>query len=438
VELTRRSVLMGSGALLLAGCADGQAGRQAGPSPATSATTTGPNIVRQRTGNVVLPAHVESLTQQLNDAWATGDPDRVMSLVRGTGRGRRTAARALELRMRNFERLGMVEGRWYAGLPTERTRNASGGAVRYQADLVFAHQVEGCDPRPVVETSPAEFRKTSPDAPLELLQLGTPSSQFSPSFWDVAEIDVIATEHAWVAYRLADAGAARRLAPAIERGAARALATVPGHEGMSKIFYALTWPEVDGRLYGGVAVGDADAHAYYHPFLDPETLAAGQEKPAVEGDAPRATGRAGLHRSSWSRPDFEDVACHEAVHILANQWHSDLAFTPTWVVEGYAGWATDGGERLMATGGGLIRSHFPQFLRIATGSHADFHEVPSSVRLANYRCAAAVFACVEATRGAEAAHRVAQAFYTDPQRTQKLIGTTQDRLLADTQKWLGA
>src|SRR5690606_2287467 len=131
------------------------------------------------------------------------------------------------------------------------TRNAAGGAVEYDGDLVFAHQVEGCDAQQVVESYRATFRKKSEDAPLELLHLGDAEATFDPSIWDVAAVDVIETKHAWIVFREQDAARAKAFSGRIEAGARRAFDLMPRPKGVDKVFYTLTWPKIDGKLYGG-------------------------------------------------------------------------------------------------------------------------------------------------------------------------------------------
>ncbi len=433
-------MLLGSGAVLLTGCADGKAGPEAGPStPTATATATGPNIVKQRTGTVVLPEQTSALSAQLTEATSSADVQQLMDLIQRPRWDRKKIRTFWERRLRNFERLGFVDSRWYVGVPTDRTRNAAGGLVKYSGELVFAHTVQGCDAREVVETFDADFRMSSPEAPLELMHLGGSNADFAPSIWDVAEVDAIETEHARIVFGLGDAAVARSRADEIEEGARRAFDRIPNPRGVEKVLYALTWPEIDGQLYGGVAVGEADAHAYYHPFLDPATLATGQRKRADDADLPLATGRVGMHRSSLARRDFVDVACHEAVHVLACQWQDRSGHVP-WATEGYAKWAEGGGAALMARWSGLIRSGFATFARTAPLGYAEFHDVPPAVESANYLCAGAVYAYLEETRGAEAAHALAAAYYRHQDRADaaKEFGTSERDLIAAARKWAGA
>jgi hypothetical protein len=342
-------------------------------------------------------------------------------------------------RLDNFDRLGFVDGQWYVGVPGGRTRNAAGGLVEYSGDLVFAHTIKGCDGQQVVESMPADFRKKSEKAPLELTHVGDVEAYFDPSIWDVAEIDAIETDHAHIVFRRKDAGRAKSHAARIEAGAKRALALVPRPKGVDKIFYALTWPAIDGKLWGGVAVGDADAHAYYHPFLDPSELAKGQKKVAGNKGLPLATGRVGLHEASFNRPDFEDVACHEGTHVLAEQWRSTEADTPTWAVEGFAEWAArrPGSGRLLARDGGRIRSAFGEFQSVVPKGYKAFHA--SSLEYEFYQCSAAVYEYLDQEEGRDAVFETARAYYSHNRAgAAKMLGRSEKELLAATRKWLKA
>ena len=146
-------------------------------------------------------------------------------------------------------------GEWYVGVPSGRTRNASGGLVEYGGTLVFAHRVKGCDGQQVVESFNTDFRKKSTTAPLEIVNVGQVEQYFDPSIWDVAEVDAIETQHARIVFRLQDADRAKASAKRIEAGAERAFGIMPRPKGVDKVFYGLTWPKVDGELWGGVGLG---------------------------------------------------------------------------------------------------------------------------------------------------------------------------------------
>ncbi|MET1039366.1 MAG: hypothetical protein ABW075_13915 [Aeromicrobium sp.] len=425
--------MLGSAGLILAGCGGG--GTTSKPAP--KATSSGPNIVKPKTGNVVTEADVAALRDRLNAAMGSGDVKQLVAVIDPEDFDLENFEKRWGRRMENFERLGFIDGEWYVGLPGGRTRNAAGGLVEYSGELVFAHTVKGCDGQQVVENMNANFRKKSEAAPLELLHVGEIDENFDPSLWDVADVDAIETKHAWVVFRTSDAKRAKAYADRIEAGAARAFGIMPRPQGVDKVFYGLTWPAIDGKLWGGVAVGDADAHAYYHPFLDPAELANGQKSAASRTGLPLATGRVGLHESSLARPDFEDVACHEAVHVLADQWRVSGA-APTWVVEGLAMWGESGSGGLMARDGGRIRSTFGQFQSVALKGYDEFHQ--SSLEYEFYACSAAVYAYLEQDGGRDAVFETAAAFYGAETREDgaKALGRSEKDLLAATRKWLGA
>lgn len=428
-HVERRTLLLGSAAgLLLAGCGGG------GAKPDADKTSSGPNIVKPRTGNVVTEADTVALRDRLNQAYRSGDHRAMTALVDGDDYAVKDLEKRWRRRFDNFERLGFIEGEWYVGVPSGRTRNASGGLVEYTGTLVFAHTVKGCDGQQVVEPTRAEFRKKAKDAPLELTSIGQVQATYDPSIWDVAEVDVIETPHAWIVFRLQDRKRAETFADRIEAGAKRAFDLVPRPKGVDKVFYALTWPSVDGKLYGGVGIGEADAHAYLHPFVDPDELARGQKKRVRTKGLPHATGRVGLHESSFARSDFADVACHEAVHVLANQWYGSGA--PTWAVEGLAEWGESGSQRLLAEEGGRIRAAFSAFEKVAPKEYDDFHSSPMEGDF--YQCAAAVYACIEDTRGRDAVFETAKAFYERGRfEAADTLGRTEKQLIAETRKWLG-
>jgi hypothetical protein len=430
-SLDRRTLLVGSAGLFLAACSSGE-----GTPDATS--TKGPKIFRPEAGNTVTPDDAKALADRLNRAFATGDVEKLLGVIDGEDYALEDVRERWSRRFDNFERLGFVEGQWYVGVPGGRTRNGAGGLVEYSGDLVFAHQVEGADGQQVVETYGADFRKAKEGAPLQLLRIGEPEESYDPSFWDVADIDAIETKHTYLAFRTKDAATAKRISAAVERGAARAFDLMPRPKGVDKVFYALTWPSVDGKLWGGVAVGEADAHAYYHPFVDPQALAKGQKTPSGAKGLPLGTGRVGMHQSSLSRPDFEDVCCHEGVHVLANQWLAGGG-APTWVAEGLAAWGERGTRRLLAEEGGRVRGHFARFVdTVPKGSDAFYSKDPAT-RYANYVTAASVFAYLDAERGRSSVFDEAEHYYgTGASASEAQVdGRTRD-LLAATRRWLGA
>jgi hypothetical protein len=430
--LDRRTLLLGSAGLLLAGCGGG-GGKSADPQ--ATATTKGPNIVKPRTGNVVTEADLSGLRDRLNAAFASRDVEQLVAVVDPADFALDDVRERWGRRYDNFDRLGFIEGEWFVAAPSGRTRNGAGGAVEYDGDLVFAHRVAGCDAQQVVETFDATFRKASEDAPLELLHLGDAEASFDPSIWDVASVDAIETDHAWIVFREEDAARAKAFSARIEAGAKRAFDVMPRPQGVEKVFYALTWPQIDGKLYGGVAVGDALAHAYYHPFLDPSELAKGQRTPTDAAGLPKATGRVGLHADAFAQADFEDTACHEAVHVLANQWYGGSE-VPTWTVEGLAMWG-EGASKLMSERG-RMQSAFAQFEKVVPKGYDEFHDSPQEYEF--YLCSGAIYAYLEDDGGTDAVFEVAEAFYGAESREEagKKAGRSQKELVAETRAWLGA
>lgn len=431
--MDRRTLLLGTAGLLVAGCGGGSDGTtKAGP----KATTKGPNIVKPRTGNVVTEADTAALRDRLNAAFASRDVEQLVQIIDPEDFALDDVRARWSRRYDNFERLGFIEGEWYVGAPGGRTRNGAGGAVEYDGDLVFAHQVRGCDAQQVVESYSASFRKTSEDAPLELLHLGEANASFDPSIWDVAKVDVIETEHTWIVFRDQDAARAKEYAARIDAGARRAFDLMPRPKGVDKMFYALTWPAVDGKLYGGGAVGDALAHAYYHPFLEPEDLANGQRKPTDAAGLPKATGRVGMHEAAFAQPDVEDTACHEAVHVLANQWYGS-GDVPIWAIEGLATWG-EGGIANVRAESGRIRGAFDAFEAVVPKDYDAFHDSPQEYEF--YQCSAAIYAYLEDDGGRDLVFEVAEAFYGAQSRDAAgtKIGRSEKDLIAATRKWIGA
>jgi hypothetical protein len=429
-DMDRRTLLLGTAGLLLAGCGGGGSGS----APASRTTSAGPNIVKPRTGNVVTAEDTAALRDRLNAALASRDVEQLVQLIDPDDFGIDDVRARWSRRYDNFERLGFVDGEWLVGLPSGRTRNGAGGTVEYDGDLVFAHRVSGCDAQQVVESYRASFRKKDADAPLELMSIGQAEASFDPSIWDVAAVDAIETDHAWIVFRRDDAQRAKASAGQIEAGARRAFEIMPRPRGVDKVMYALTWPAVDGKLYGGFAVGDALAHAYYHPFLSPDDLAAGQRTPVDAAGLPRATGRVGLHEASFSQGDLADTSCHEAVHVLANQWYRD-GDTPIWAVEGLARWS-EGVPKLLADRGRILAT-FDQFEDVVPKDYAAFHDSPQEY--AFYQCSAAIYAYLEDQGGRDLVFEVAEAFYGgNREDAADTIGRSEKELLAATRTWLTA
>ena len=429
-QLDRRSLLIGSAGLALAACTKGA-------SESDPEASSGPKIHRPEEGNAVTADDAAALRDRLNEAFRSGDADQLVELIDPEDFALDDVRKRWSRRFENFDRLGFVKGEWFVGVPGGRTRNAAGGAVEYSGSLVFAHRVEGADAQPVVETYASKFRKASEDAPLELMHLGEPTEHYDPAFWDVADIDAIETKHARIAFRKGDAATAARVKGQIESGAAKAFDLMPRPKGVSKVFYALTWPGIDGRLWGGVAVGDARAHAYYHSFVDPSALAKGQEKPTDTKGLPKGTGRVGMHQDSLDS-DTERTACHEAIHILANQWLTSGG-APQWASEGLATWGDRGAGRVMQEYGGQIRSAFGRFAAMYEKDpfDVDFYAKNQDVRWENYLCSAAIFACLEDTKGRSAVFDTAQEFYSSS--TGASDDPTVDRtqqIMARTRTWL--
>ena len=431
-DLDRRTVLLGSaGMLVLAGCSG---------SDGKTKQDDGPVIVDQETGNLVMAKDTEALVKRLGEAFRAHDVAALAALVDPD-----SYDDAFEKRWRrrsdNFERIGVVEGQWFVGAPSGRTRNSSGGLVEYDGDLVFGHRITDCDSRYVVESYGARFRKKSTDAPLEVLRVGEVQERFDPSIWDITEIDVITTKHAIIAFRGEDRARAKALAAEIDKGAARAKNIITPPKGVSKFFYVVGWGDISKTLYGGggSVILDSDGAAYSQRYLDPDELASGQKRPAEGKDAPlTATGRILLQPSLFgsSSARVTEVACHEAAHLLCNQW-GWASIMPNWVIEGIATWTglQPGSGRLMRENGGVIRSQFAAFRQRmqADDSYDGFHKTP--MRLVNYQCSGAVFEYLDQEEGRKRALQVAEGFYAED---RDLIGTTPDALLAATQKWLGA
>ena len=425
--IDRRTLLVGSAGLLVSACS-GSGGGPAKPS--------GPNIVKPNAGTIVTPKDTLALRKRLNAATEARDVDQLIKIIDPDDFALDDVRKRWTRRFDNFARVP-VEGEWYVGVPSGRTRNSAGGQVEYDGDLVFAHQIRGCDGQQVVETYSAEFRKKSEDAELELLHIGEPSEYYDPSFWDVAKIDVIETKHAYVGFRVADAKLAKANSARIEAGAKRAFAVMPRPKGVDKIFYAISWPAIDGKLYGGSSITDRDGYEYPHPFVDPEKLATGQKVPTKAAGLPAGTGRVLLKRHLFSRPDAADTAAHEGVHTLAEQWNAGSG-KPTWVVEGLAMWG-ESGKSLLATDGARIRSFFGRFIPRALKGYDEFQESGNVYEM--YVCAGAVFAYLEATGGRDAVYEVAEAFYSaadDRAAAAKALGRSEKELFTATRKWLGA
>ena len=210
---------------------------------------------------------------------------------------------------------------------------------------------------------------------------------------------------------------------------------MPRPKGVSKMFYALTWPAVDGKLYGGVAVGEALAHAYLHPYLSPADLSKGQRTPTDVKGLPKATGRVGLHEAAFAEGDIQDTACHEAVHILANQWY-EAGDIPIWAVEGLATWAEQGRTRLLAQRD-RMRAEFSKFEKVVPLGYDEFHDTSSEY--AFYLCSGAIYAAIEERAGRDGVFEVAEAFYgsTGREKAENKIGRTQKELVAEARKWIG-
>ncbi|MEJ7633408.1 hypothetical protein [Aeromicrobium sp.] len=432
--MDRRTLLLGSAGLVLAGCSGGsdpKGGKQ---------TTSGPNIVKPETGTVVTEADVTALRDRLNKAFESKDVKQLSGVIDSEDFALKDFEKRWSRRLDNFRRTNFLEGEWYVGLPTGRTRNGAGGKVEYSGELVFAHTVKGCDGQQVVENMRADFRKKSEDAPLELMHVGEVDGLFDPSFWDVAKIDAIETKNAWITFRTKDAKRAKAFASRIEAGAKRAFDVMPRPKGVDKLFYALTWPGIDGKLWGGVSVGEADAHAYYHPFLDPAELSRGQKKVSGKKGLPLATGRVGLHQASFDRDDFEDVACHEGIHVLADQWYAAASETPTWVIEGLAVWGSTrpGSGNLLAREGGRIRSTFGEFQSVVPKGYKEFHDSPREYEF--YQCSGAIYEYLDQEKGRDAVFEVAEAFYSTQSRkaSERKLGRSEKDLVAATRKWLNA
>jgi hypothetical protein len=431
--IERRTLLMGSaGLMLLAACGGGSDGKKVVPA---GKEDDGPVIVEQDAGNAVTPEDVATLVAALNAAFDARDLDALIELTALSGpTGDQDLRQRWAYRLENFTRNDIVAGEFFVGLPKGRARNASGGRLEYRGSVVFGHRIRDCDARDVVEEFNASFSKASADAPLVIDRLGDVEAGFSPAIWDVAKLDTIVTERTVLAFRTQDTALARTHAAAIDAGVKRAFALMAVPEGVSKVFFALAWDEVYGTLWGGPNLSESLGAAYPHVYLDPAALASGQSVPAVGDNLPVATARIALYASSFSSGKIDDVACHEAVHALANQWGRD---SPSWVAEGLARWA----DREPGSGGllkqrGAIAAAFPAFRRRMGTKKVEFYQ--DDPQGLNYECAGAVFEHLDRTEGRKRVFEVASAFYGPSDQVTSRLGVDEDGLLAATEKWLTA
>lgn len=430
VDDVRRRLLIGSAAYaLLVGCGGGTTAKEKKPREAD-----GPVIIEQGGGNAVTAADVAALVSSLNAAFDDRDLQRLLELT-GTPLDP-SFEEHWSHRLENFERLDLVEGQFFVGEPDGRGRNASGGPLEYRGDVVFAHQVRGCDAREVVEVSKATFTKASAEAPLKIDSIGLIEG-FAPAIWDIATVDALVTDHTIIVYRPQDKTIAQRSAASIEAGAKRAFGLMPRPEGVDKILIAIVPKDVGDTLWDGPASPEALGAGYPHEYLDPGELAKGQSVPvAAEGQAVGTARIAIFTEKLDSQQWAEDTACHEIVHALACQWGM---LVPAWAAEGLAKWGelkTRGGDVLPQRD--AVRRAYAGFRKRMNNPRVKFYaDDPGGL---NYECASATFAYLDSTAGTARVLEVASALYrtTDADQLTAMIGVDQDGLFAATQKWLDA
>ncbi|KAA1378695.1 hypothetical protein [Aeromicrobium fastidiosum] len=437
VHVHRRTLLMGSaGLMFLSACGGGSDGTKIVP---TAKQDDGPVINEQDAGNAVTPKDVAVLVAALNAAFEGRDLDRLLELVGATTvtPGDKDLRERWAYRLDNFERNDIVSGEFFVGLPEGRARNSSGGPLEYRSNVVFGHRIRDCDSRDVVEVFDATFVKDSATAPLVIDRVSETPEGFAPAIWDVAKVDIAVTDHAVLAFRSQDRDVVRRSVTEFDAGVARAFDLMPRPAGVEKVFIAVAWDEVRDTLWGGSNLIEAQGVAYSHLYVDPAELAQGQTVAVVGDGQPVATARIAVNPSAFESGSVGDVACHEAVHALANQWGRDA---PRWVVEGLARWVENQADAgaFQQQRDAIARS-FPGFRRRMPRSAVEefYTDDPDGL---NYECGAAVFEHLARTEGRERVIEVASTFYgnDDADTVASVLGVDEDGLFAATQKWLRA
>lgn len=428
--LTRREVLIGAtgivGAGLLAGCGDGQP------------DDGGPVINKTDPGNVVSEADVRKFCAKLDRLYAAGD---INGLVKSLNVETADAKKVLQNSMKAARLLPFAVARFYLATSSDRTVNSSGSQVEYDTNLVFAHQIKDCDAKPISRAFPITVLKKTRHADLIVTTFGLGVDDLSPMPWDVTEISVQTSKHAVVVTAKKNARAVKAVLDKFEAGTKTAIDTVPPAKGVSKVFFVMSWgKKADESLFDGWGrTLDRDAFAASAAYVDPQQIADGTiAADAQSKSGSMASGRVFMRTGSLNRmSEFQQIACHEAVHVLADQWGRSRA--PTWVVEGLATWVAEGRLRgLRGDRRAAIRSGFAGFRHDILSGDYNFQKQSDAEVNRNYLCSAAIFAYLEDTKGKKKALELAELCYRNGAKdgVRQSVGKSIKELFEDVGAWV--
>ncbi|GAA1826020.1 hypothetical protein [Nesterenkonia flava] len=418
--LDRRTFLLSAGALTLVGCQSSPAEPEPAPtetgSSSPAAADQGPLVIEREGGVIATEQDAQQLMDSLTTTLASGDAD---GLIAALALKDEQEVELWRRRAELYSSEEIFEGRFFVGSPPQdATRQTEGEVLEFPAGLVFSHQIKGCDARDVVEEMQAVYRKEGEDGQLEIVELQAPQNSFRPAPWDALDMEFLVSDHAVIAFRQEERSTAESWQASIDRGVARAMELLPVPAGQEKLLVTLLWSGAHEQVWtASEETTEVWGRAWRHFYLDPWSLASGQEVELDDDDAPAGTARTGLYADFIRGLDqVERLSAHEAAHALANQWGTR---STQWESEGFATWCEHrlGYRDLRATAGGTAAG-FSDFAQRTIDGEASFFDGPDAGL--DYDAAGMVFLTVDEEEGLEGVLEQARRSYQHLRREEEV------------------
>jgi hypothetical protein len=420
-QSSRRAVVLATGAAVLGACSDdeetptgrrrrqrrsrGDDGQQGGP--------------RQ---TVLTQADLDEVARRLTEHLEGDDLQAFLAATRPSDSG-------MWRRMwEGLHAVPTVDRRFLLQSARPGWRNRRGGPVSAVVRGVVAYRIEGCDAEPMAHLCDLSVFK-SPGGAVRVQTLG-PLRDEGAAPWLLTPVSAATAGNVVLISRATDAGTARQILSAVDRGAGRALDFILPPAGVSKICVTLGWPGAEDTLYGGSA-GEFVGSAHSYRYVDPQELAeTGRRGPGEVFQGSRVV----IEPGAMVAQGAEAVTAHESIHALAFQWGRSA---PPLYAEGLARYFELGARGTVRAARSLGAEAYRDFARRITArpGRAAFYD--ATWQEANYTAAAMTCAHVAREYGDGALRDLVRAAYDgsdDPART--VLAMSQEALLREVAAWL--